>query len=240
MKGFSNQSGVELRIEVLGERWAQGDRIQVNLECKSKNTLYLALASGLEKKVKARAPDAFHLLQENRTLGQTLSCQFTLDPDCRITDKSGSLYILYGVGDPPTHPASLRLQIEPHVHSKDFIEVLTQSFRFSQKSFSMTKTNEVEFKLGPPGSKEWASLEGLSVFLKMNHEVLHCRFHFQRKEINALKSTLTAEKVSKTFQQNFPLKDLVHEFNQRLNRDAVFALFESVTSEYRSQSSLFS
>jgi ribosomal protein S13 len=160
--------------------------------------------------------------------------------DARITDKSGSLYAIYGVGNPPANPANLRLQIEPHLHIRDLSEVLTHHFRFTLKSTSMGKKQEVELKFEPSGSKEWASLETLTVSARLMKTELQLKFLFQRKEINALKSALTAQSVKKTIEKSFSLNDIIHDFNQRLNKEIVTAGLDSIFEEYRAQGGIFS
>ncbi len=240
MKGFSVQNGVELRIEIIGEAWSQGEPVRVRLEAKKESTLFLELADGSEKKIRAKATDAFKTLSRIQGTGTLLETTFELPLDCRISDKSGSLHVLYGVGNPPAQPASLRLTVNPNPHLKDLGEVLTHHYRFTLKSVSMGKKSDVEMKFEPSGGKEWASLESLTVSARLLKTELQLKFFFQRKEINALKSALTAQSVKRTIEKNFPLKDILHDFNQRLNKENVTAGLDSIFEEYRARGGIFS
>jgi|GEM_PF-6518434 len=239
MKGFSVQKGIELRVEIEGEKWAQGDSVRARLSSKAAAPLYLALASGNEKKVKAKSEGAFQILGEKTENSNEISHEFMLPLDAPITDKSSSPYLLYGIGNPSESSASLRLQVVPHVHLMDFSEVLTHHFRFGQRSIVNGKKNRVDFKFEPSGGKEWASLEELIVSFKLGDAVLGVQWVFHRKEINALKSALTAQSTQRTLERSLELKTLVHDFNQRLDKERVIEELESVFTEYRSQNGLF-
>jgi hypothetical protein len=240
MKGFSVQDGNELRIEIEGERWSQGDRIRVRLQSKREAHLFLGLASGFEKRIKTKSEEAFEIHEQIELKHSMIEKEFLLPNDARITDKAGSLYALYGIGNPPATLSSLRLQIEPHPHIRDLAEVLTHHFRFTLKSTSMGKKQEVELKFEPSGSKEWASLETLTISARLLKTELELKFLFQRKEINALNTAFTAQSVKKTIEKNFALNELIHDFNQRLNKESVTAGLDLVFEEYRSQGGIFS
>jgi hypothetical protein len=239
MKGFTAQNGVQLRITIEGESWSQGDRVSVSLESTPASVAFLALANGSEKKIKAKSEGAFEVLDSVSKNSSSLQHEFQLSPDSRITDKSGSLYVLYGAGDAVTGLAHLRLSILPHLHLRDLAEVITHHYRFTLKSTSMGKKNEVEFKFEPSGSREWASLEELILQIRMTNGSLNLEFTFHRKEINALKSTLTAQSTKQALSRSYDLASGVHDFNQRLNKEKVIDLLDSVFSEYRSHSGLF-
>ena len=240
MKGFSVQDGNELRIEIEGERWSQGDRIRVRLQSKREAHLFLGLASGFEKKIKTKSEDAFEIHEQIELNHTTIEKEFLIPIDARITDKTGSLYALYGIGNPPASLANLRLQIDPHLHIRDLSEIFTHHFRFTLNSTSMGKNQEVELKFEPSGSKEWASLESMTVSARLLNAELQLKFLFQRKEINALKSALTSQSVKKAIEKNFALNEVIHDFNQRLNKENVTAGLDLVFEEYRSQGGIFS
>jgi hypothetical protein len=72
----------------------------------------LFLASGSEKRIKTKSPDAFEILESIKSATSPLKQHLTPPVDVRITDKTGSLYLLYGLAGYP-HQAQLRLQVEP-------------------------------------------------------------------------------------------------------------------------------
>jgi hypothetical protein len=238
MKGFTVQNGNEIRLEIEGERWFQGDSVKMRLDAKKEAHLFLGLAVGTEKKIKAKSEDAFQILESSEMNALSLSKEFQLPVDARITDKSGSLYAIYGIGNPPATLASLRLQVDPHPHIRDLVEVLTHHYRFTAKTFVMGKKQEVEIKLEPSGAKEWASLESLTLLARLDGSKLHLKFQFQRKEINAMKTALTAQSVTRTLEKAFGLNEIIHDFNQRLNKEKMILAMDALIEEYRSQNGI--
>ena len=233
MKGMSFQNGVEFRITIEGESWNQGASIQGRIESKPAAKAQIVLAEGLDKKVKAKSPDAFIVLEEAESASAPYDWSFTLPIDCRISDKSGSLYILYGHGENIEKLGQLRLNILPHPVVADMIDLLSTHFRFAFKSWSAGKSSSTEAKMDPPSSKDWAMLESLTVLCKTNSDSLDCKFQFQRNEVDATKGGLATKSVKREVSRSWKLKQIVHDFNQRLNKEVITAEIEKVILEYR-------
>jgi len=234
MKGLSFQTGVEYKIHIDGESWPQGAPITMSLESKPAAPLTLILAEGVDKKVKAKTPDAFTALEAFSSDDSSLQQTIILPLNARISDKSGSLYILYGKKDEPLEKlGQLRLNVVPHPHISDLIDVMTSHFRFALKTLSATKKSEVEIKLDPSGSKEWASLEQLLLRTQITDSALEVVFQFHRNEVDPSKGTLATKSVKREFQRSWNLNEIVHDFNQRLNKEVVTGAIENVIAEYR-------
>jgi len=233
MKGISIQNGVEFKVSVEGERWSQGSQVHVEIQTQAQQKIRLALAEGNEKKLKAKDPNAFSVLETQDGTGPSLKTQFTIPLHARITDKSGSLFLLYGN---PDSLANLRLTIEPNPLFAEIRDVLIRQFRFALKTTAMGKKSFVEFKFEPSGAKEWASLSHLFVRMNTDESVIHLELEFHRTVINALKPGLTAEKTSRTFHRELSHRNVVHDFNQRLNSEAVATILEGIFAEYQNQS----
>jgi hypothetical protein len=236
MKGFSVQNGTEYRILVEGERWNQGDVLDVEIRSAESAPVLVAVAEGQDRKIRAKSADAFEVLESREGAGPVFRTRFELQEDARITDKSGSLYLLYGNPESGASLASLKLTVEPHPVLSGIRDLLTHHFRFALKSASTGKSSCVEFKLEPSGAKEWASLSQLLARLRMGKETIELELVFHRTVINALKPGLAGEKISRGFQRSVPSKDLIHGFNGRLDTEAAIQVLESVFSEYREQS----
>jgi hypothetical protein len=235
MKGLTVQSGVEVRIEVTGESWDQGSSVKAVVSSKNGSPVQLSLASGIERKIKSKALDAFEVIEQVSSSMPPLHHAFSLPLDARITDKAGSLYLRYGLaGNPNSVP--VRLQIEPHPHLTDLAKIIVTEFRFSLKSVSMGKHHSVEFKLEPPQAKEWTTLETLIVNCKMSPEWLDANFIFHRKEFDTSSSSLKTKTTQGNIKRSLDLKKLVHSFNQKLNADLCVEVLNSIFNEYRSQS----
>lgn len=235
MRGLTVQGGVEVRIEVTGESWHQGSLVHATVNSKNGAPVRLSLVVGIEKKIKSRAPDAFVRIEQKTSATLPLQHTFALPPDARITDKSGSLYLLYGL-EQSDHPAPLRLQVEPHPHLTDLARIIVTEFRFSLKMTSAGKGNSVDFKLEPPKAKEWASLESLVLNCRISSGTLDAHFTFQRKEIDVSSSTLRTKVTQGTIKRSLNLGKLVHDFNQKLNTDLCQEILSSVFTEYKNHS----
>ncbi len=101
MKGFSVQGGMEYRVNVSGEKWNQGDALEVEIRTADQARIFIAVAEGNDKKIRSKSEDAFEILESKEGSGPGLTARFRLPENSRITDKSGSLYLLYGSADPP-------------------------------------------------------------------------------------------------------------------------------------------
>lgn len=230
---MSFQNGVEFKITIEGESWSQGDLIQGKIESKPIAKTQVLLAEGTDKKVKAKSPDAFVVLEEALIQTAPFEWKFQLPIDARISDKSGALYVLYGHGENLEKLGQLRLNILPHTHFRDLIDLLTSHFRFAFKSFSAGKTGTTEVKLDPPGNKDWSMLEQLVVFLKINSDTLDIKFQFHRQEVDATKGGLSTKAVKREISRSWKIPQIVLSFNQRLDKEILTVEIEKVIAEYR-------
>ena len=238
MKGLSFQNGIEYKINIEGESWSQGDAVTLTLESKTPSSLRFFLAEALERKVKAKDPKAFKPLETFTSEASPLTQTIQLPLNARITDKSGGLYIVYGKHDEADTAlekmGQLRLNIIPHLLIRDLTDVFTAHFRFALKTTHAGKNDEVELKLEPSGSKEWASLEQLLVRLTVTEETIEANFQFDRNEVDPSKGGLSSKSVRREMDRTWALAEIVHDFNQRLNKEVAIAAIDSVFEEYRS------
>jgi hypothetical protein len=236
MKGFSFQSGIEYRVEIKGEEWSQGDSLSGIVTAKPGSPIRVMLAEGTDKKIKKKVADAFRIVESKESEGTELHWNFHLPLNATITDKNQSLYLLYGNKEGALPAGALRLSILPHLYLRDFADVLIHHFRFALKSVSAGKKGVVEFKLNPPDSKEFASLESLLLNFKMDSNGIVVDYEFTRNAIDATGGSIASKSVKKTWTKELLFKEILHDFNQRLNKDLIMALSESVIHEYQGSS----
>jgi hypothetical protein len=191
------------------------------------------LAEGTDKKVKAKSPDAFVVIAEQDLQNAPFEWSFTLPLDSRISDKNGALYLLYGHGQNIEKLGQLRLNILPHSHLKDLIDLLCSHFRFALKTISASKKGMIEIKLDPPSSKEWSMLEQLVIQGKITESELECKFQFHRNEVDATKGGLASKSVKREIDREWKIKMIIHDFNQRLNKEVMTSEMDQVIAEYR-------
>ncbi len=233
MKGLSFQNGVEYKITIEGESWSPGDKITGQIETKPGSDAQIILADGLDKKVKLKSADAFVVLDEVELKKAPYGWSFELPLNTRISDKSGSLYLLYGKGDAIEKYGQLRLNVVPHLLLRDLSDLLTAEFRFAIPTFSHGKSKTTELKLDPPGLKEWTMLEQLILQLTLSVDALDVKFQFHRKEIDPTRGGLSTILVKREIVRKWKRKEIIYDFNQRLNKEVVAAEFEKVVAEYR-------
>ena len=239
MKGVSFQSGIEFKITIEGESWAQGDRIAGRCEAISRNPiqppppLHVFLVEGNERKVKQKDPSGFQILSHLDSHHSPLDWSFSLSSQARISDNKGSYYLLYGGSEQLEALGQLRLNIIPHLHLRDACDVLASHFRFVLKSTTAGKNGWVDAKFDPPQAKEWTFLEQLRVQFQLKEKSMEAKFQFHRKEVDAMKAGLSTKISQREFERSWDLSRVIHDFNQRLNKEAAIDSIDQVVAEYR-------
>ena len=233
MKGVSFQNGVEFKITIEGETWSQGDTIRGKIESKPQSAVQVFLAEGIDKKVKAKSADAFVILEEHKATATPAEWKFELALDSRISDKAGSLYVLYGNQESLEKLGQLRLNIIPNLIVRDLVDLCNSHFRFVLKGFTFPKSGETEVKLDPPATQEWHSLEQLAIFFHLEADQLNARFQFHKKEIDASKGGIATKSVKREFGRTWKIAQIVHDFNQRLNKEILTIELEKIIAEYK-------
>lgn len=216
MKGTVFQKPYEFNIVTQGESWRQGAPISGTLTIKNHGSEPLKLsdvgvhlASGTVKKVHARDPKAFDLLEtrlasedESKTLagGQstTVEWSFPTDRNAVITYTTEAPYLVYGLGKETEKMGNLQLAVHPTVEIEEFLKTLQVGFRFVLKILKTNSKGQVEAKLAPPDGKGFSAIEFLFVGLKYSGDDLEIDFNFHTKKVEATASTLAVAKGKRT------------------------------------------
>ena len=217
MKGTIFQKPLQLNLSIDGESWHQGDAIAGSLTVKNHGSspvqtkgIGVRFAYGQLTKVREKAPGAFHILS-NQTLPQgaldpqqetQLTWKFETERNSPITDKTGSLYLLYGEGDAPESLGSLQLILRPHWVIEEILKILQIEFRFVLKTQKSSK-GFVESKFAPPAAKEYSAIEQLLVSTRFTGEALDMRYSFAVKKLSADSGVMELKKDKKDFQKQF-------------------------------------
>ena len=122
----------------------------------------------------------------------SLNFQFQLDPNCPISHKSSSLYILCGNQKNLLEAGALELSIGPNKWIQKFIETFVLFFRFKVKSVK-SKKEFVEYKLVAPDTKEFGAITSLLVLLKREDTDLHVNYQFKVKKLDYLGDDVVAK-----------------------------------------------
>ncbi|HTL13268.1 MAG TPA: hypothetical protein VL588_12310 [Bdellovibrionota bacterium] len=248
MKGTFFQKTLEFRLAVDGESWRQGTAVVGTLQVRNHgpepipaSDLRVTLAHGTDRKVKAKAADAFKTVGQFKpesgslvapgALSEGLGWKFTLEANAPVTDRAGSLYLLYGRGDDLAAHGHLQLKVVPQHPVEDLIEVMTTTFHFAVKHILAGKKGEVEVKFTPPDGKTYGFVEQLELSLIDQAGDIAAEFDFLIKQIDATQPGLGFKKVSRKLERVFARSEMVHGFNGRLNKDAAEAALRGVLDE---------
>lgn len=251
MRATLFKEGLEFKLEINGERWIQGQKVEGELVLNNlgKNTLSLKklsvrLAWGDFKKIKARSDLAFQILdtsslEENLELsaGQSKNWKwsFTLNDDCPISEKNGSLFILYGDELNSSLGGDLQLTIEPKVLYRDIIKLMENFMRFKLKDIT-SKKGQVLAKFQPPQSKEFAALDSLLLGFNLEKQELNLNYEFKVKKLN-LSATNTdlkmAKDISKLEQKWDPRRYLI---GQSIDQDFALKQIEAALTSVKTKS----
>jgi len=255
MKGMFFKGNQEYRITVEGEQWKQGAEVKGQLQIRSHSpgassdaTFFVGLARANEKKVKAKAEDAFDVLdiRESQPNAQVLEWSFQLTEKSPVSDANKSLYLIYGPQLEGRVVASgqvgaLQLKVLPHQHLEDLISVLSTTFRFPVKKVGAPGAagakGAIEVRLDPPEGRSFASTDALVVDFSFEQSAdpfegeIQTGFCFQVRELDGFRGSTQEKKVEKRVERVLPLGDLLHRFNGRVNREYFEKVFQNVLSE---------
>ncbi|MCC7441268.1 MAG: hypothetical protein IT285_06535 [Bdellovibrionales bacterium] len=249
MKGAFFQKTLEFRLTVDGETWHQGEAVKGALSVKNHGPepvpaaeLRVLLAQGVDRKVKAKAEGAFQVLatlSPGATAGSLgagatstpLGWDLTLDANAPVTDRSGSLYLLYGKGEELANLGHLQLTVKPRVIFQDLIDVLTVTYHFAVKHVLARKGGIVEVKFSPPDGRSFSFVEHLLLALRMDGDTIDAGFEFHVKQVDATQPGLNFKKGTQSFELKLESGDYVHSFNGRLKKEAAEAAVKGILDE---------
>lgn len=227
MKGTLFQKPVEYRIEVDGESWRQGDAIAGTLTVVNRGTdvlsnegIHVSLAYGKFKEVHAKAEDAFEVLETKPFTGNEMSWVFQTERNCPITDKSASLFLLYGRGKSTPILGHLQLNIQPFQVIEDFLYRFKTDFRFVEKSKKAGRKG-VDVKLVPPSGQSFASLDHVMMCFHFDKETMHVRYVFAVKKIEATASSFDMKKTKREVEQSFAPAQFRHDDFEAAQKQAL-------------------
>jgi len=219
MRSTFFQQPLEYKIEVEGENWDQGGVIEGNLRVRNMSgagvtveTVQLVLAHGLKKVIKERG-DVCWEIQEKLIIAQDFSLQpggeqscdwsFNLSTDCPITDKQGSLFLLFGGDDVLSDGGRLDLRIQLHPILQNFLQTFTTQFRFLEK-YQKRKADWTEVKLIAPDSREFPNMDYVFCSLRIHQEQLEAHYRFKMSGLGRSGQQMTITKKNREIEQIIP------------------------------------
>lgn len=242
MKGTVVLKPLEYTLEAQGEKWHQGDKIKGSLKIRNHsqekvevNSLLVSLSMGTYKKVKAKDPKAWTLL-DKKTITENLSIapsgesefpfEFQLAEDCLITDKNGSLYLAFHEVDAGVPMTYIELKVEQKLVIKQILEILENFLRFKVKEIKNEK-NKVDIKLIAPTSREMSNIDSLILNISEVEKTLHIHYTFNIKSLDLASPTMQVEKKVKKAEQVFTSKQYLF-YGDSINQEFIVESFKSV------------
>lgn len=245
MKGLFFAKPIEYRLETPAEQLVQGDAIQGNMVAANRGAgvekklrMEVGLAYGNFKKIKDNEPGALVLI-ERKSLGkqfslkpgedQTSPFELLLPPDCPVTSKEGSLFLLYGGNlEDSAARSKIDLQVQLSPVLETLVATIENHFAFAAKSRGDADGfTEVKFK--PPSS--YPTLDELTLLMRVREkEGMDLRFHCKIKtfERGPMARGLKTKVVK--IDQNYSRKEyLLH--NSQPNRELFKTAMETVLAK---------
>lgn len=214
MKGVVFHQQLELRAEVAGEEFHQGDEVRSTVSVKNRGAdpvtiqrLQCAVSIGDMKKVKAKDPAAFQTLDTTETAEPLtlaagaqveLNHLMRLSKNCLVTDKSHSLCVVYGLADGPQ--GHLQLNVLPHSDIEGILQVFETSFQFVTGTIK-SKGDRVIAPLKPPMGKLYTTLEKIDLGFSFVEDALLLDYQFKVTKLEAGPSTLAIQKKKQSYSQ---------------------------------------
>ena len=243
MKALSIRKPLEFAIETVGESWTQGSVLKSQIKIKNTGETSEALdlfgvGIGLAdiKKVHNKIENCFKIQEQLALKLPPLkaldSCdfvfEFKLSPNIQVSDKKSTFFLLFGDLKNPFH---LQIPITPQPLFLEIIKLLDTFFRFKVKEFKGCSKG-IEYKLIPPTSRDFSSVECLNLNLMTKDENLLFDFNFDLKKLDmsGIKTKLTKE--NKLIQKELAPKEYLMG-KTHLDQDKLLKFFESVFSEVK-------
>lgn len=246
MKGTIFSKPFEYNLEVIGEKWRQGDQIKGTLKVRNHGALggdlpalKVVLCEGTYKKIKAKDAKAWKSLFETELENQftlnpaeekSYSFEYTLPEDCLITDKNASLYLAFFDRDvlPSGH---IELVIEPKLVISQILDLIQSFLRFKVMQVKYTK-GMIEVKLTPPtSSRELSTIDTLILSLVEKEKALVMNYEFNMRVLDMTSGSMQAQKKTREFEQAFTSKQYLQY--DSLNQDFILQSINSVLNEVR-------
>ncbi len=253
MRGVVFLKPLEYSVEVVGEKWRQGDKLKGCLKIKNHSQekieltcLKISLAIGFFKKIKTKDKKAWENLAEV-ILSEKLSLEaseekvfnwdFLLSEDCQITEKDKSLFLTFisnNENNDEWPNGNLELVIEPKLVIQQFLEIFQSFLRFKviQNKFSK---GMVEIKLNPPNSRELSHVDSLVLRMKEVEKSLHLEYLFTLHAFETVAGNMIAQKKIKQVEQILSAKQYCFygdSLNQEFIVDAINGVIKEATPKF--------
>ena len=219
MRSTFFQQPLQHQIEIDGENWDQGEKINGKLIIRNMssetvvvNASQVILAYGLKKSIKEGNESPWEVL-EKQVLTKNISLPaggeqlykwvFKLATDCPISDKRGGLFLLFGGEDTLYEGGRIDLPVNLHPILQNFLQTFSTQFFFLEK-YQKRKSEWTEVKLVPPESKEFPNLDFVRCLLRISQDHLEAHYLFKMSGLGRSGQKMTVTKKDREIKQKIP------------------------------------
>lgn len=209
MRSVFIQKPLEFRLEVPLEAAVQGETVPCKLSVKNQGAeptplsqLSLLLGLGVLKKVKAKAADAFEVLDRSALdRSQTVApgsevvstWEFRLDRNAPLSDKNQTPFLLYGNGETPDQLGQIPLTVTMHPHYRAIFDTCETVFSLINKGESW-KDGYTLVKYKAPDLRKFSLVEEILIGVRFVDDSLELVYTFKVKKIDATALSLNFKK----------------------------------------------
>ena len=221
MRSVFFQRPLEYQIATTREEWNQGDSLSGTMRVRNSGAGFLPVQSAqillvyaLKKELKDGQADAWQMLETlnfnlpELAAGTQHTAEWTLPlpSDCPITDKSGTLFLLFGGTEVLENGGRIDLQVRLHPLLQSFLQTFTTQFKFLEKHRKHVK-GWAEAKLNPPDTQEYSSLDHLLCHLRVREEQLEVRHFFKVKVFSREEDFVKIRRKTRELEQSLTPED---------------------------------
>lgn len=249
MKAIIILKPLEFNLEAKGEQWHQGDKLKASLSVKNHSTekieiptLKVAIYHGHYKKIKVQDVRGWTKIQEiildtpltiNPSEQKDYSFEFNLDESSNITDKSGSLYLVFFDKEEKLPTGNIELLIEPKIVIKQILQIIENFIRFKVKEIKYEK-GVIDVKLTPPGSRELSNIDGLTLSISEREKTLTLKYLFNYRALDLSSPTMQVEKKTKIAEQVFSTKQYLI-YGDSINQDFIVESMQAILNTVKNK-----
>lgn len=250
MRGTFFEKPLEYSIEISGESWNQGGKVNGTLTIKNHgdsaielNGKGVSLCLTEAKKFKAKDPAGIKALNtkswpEASSVSpgsqETLNFEFELAKDCPITEKASSLYINCGEFENPFTGGHMQLDVKPINVINNYLEIFENFFKFKVKAIK-NKKGFLDVKLVAPDSKELGAVEQLNLNLAVDGDELDIMYIFKLKKLAYDEGSVSAKSEKKNFEQRLTKRQHT-AFGDSPNQDGIMKAINEILDQIKSKS----
>ena len=222
MRSVFIQNPLEFRLEVPLEAAIQGEAVPCTVTVKNHGAdpaaltqLSLRLALGVLKKAKAKAEDAFQVLDQAELdrsqvvppIGEIVSTwQFSLDRNAPLSDKNQTPFLLFGNGEEASALGQIPLTVKMHPHLRAIFDTCETVFSLINKGESW-KDGFTLVKFKAPDLRKFSLVEEILIGVRFVDDSLELVYTFKVKKIDATAHSLNFKKGKAEVSQTWTPQD---------------------------------